>query len=73
MLRPRLITAFALLLAPCWFVGCDDADTVEPSVGGATPTAVDGDADLDGDADVDMNGDVDPMDERPSNELEDES
>ena len=61
MLRPRLVTAFALLLAPCWFVGCDDADTVEPSVGGVPPAAVDGDAD------------VDPMDERPSNELEDES
>lgn len=60
---PRLLTASALLLAPCLLTGCED-DT-EPSVGGVPPA---GPVDAEGGSGVMMDGDMD--DERPSDELE---
>ena len=73
----RSISAAALLLAPCLFVGCaedvDDATLTTP----ATNVDIDGDADMVGDTNDDATvGDADTvMDEegeRPTEALDDE-
>ncbi|MFH5803906.1 hypothetical protein [Alienimonas sp. DA493] len=74
MIRARLLTAAALLLAPCLMVGCEDEPETEPSVGGvapADPVVVD-DADpaLESGSETEMG--TDPAAERPSEELEEE-
>ena len=70
MIRPRLLTAAALLLAPCLMAGCDDNEP-EPSVGGVDPTmTVEGDGAVA--PVVPAGGEADPGVERPSEELDDE-
>ena len=75
MPRPRLLSALALLLAPCLFVGCDD-DAADTTVGGVTTPPVAGsevDLDTDYDTELDADAGLDATEERPSEELEDES
>lgn len=66
MLRSRLLTAAALLLAPCLFVGCEDAES-EPSVGGVPP-ASSAPGEMETGSELNMEAGTDA--ERPSEELE---
>ncbi len=80
MMLPRLLTASALLLAPCLMVGCSEDEPVsEPSVGGVTPADHTADADADvhdhdhADGEAHTEGEDDPDVERASEELDDEA
>ncbi|NNJ27688.1 hypothetical protein [Alienimonas chondri] len=65
MLRSRLLTASALLLASCLFVGCDSEPDSEPSVGGVPPANLP-------ESTSTTTGELDPIDDRPSEELDEE-
>ncbi|QDT17959.1 hypothetical protein [Alienimonas californiensis] len=68
MLRSPLLTAAALLLAPCLFVGCEDAGNEAPV--GDAPPANPTPGEMESGSELNMG--ADPSVERPSEALEDE-